>query len=172
MSQGLWTAELPPQIEDQSKMISKTNRKRIHIYLPRLGFGATIARTVIPLLHPTLFALLLTLAAIGTPLVCTGSSMVFGSSKIVTIDSDFIHGKSDIRANARAIRTGNFAFEHQRTTEKLRCSPIFGLRFRSTLVWEQYLLRTFRLDESRPWKGLRTLKDAQLRAFCVQLLTL
>ena len=110
MSQGLWTAELPPQIEDQSKMISKTNRKRIHIYLPRLGFGATIARTVIPLLHPTLFALLLTLAAIGTPLVCTGSSMVFGSSKIVAIDSDFIHGKSDSRAIARAIRTGTLCF--------------------------------------------------------------
>ncbi len=110
MSQGLWTAELPPQIEDQLKMISKTNRKRIHIYLPRLGFGATIARTVIPLLHPTLFALLLTLAAIGTPLVCTGSSIVFGSSKIVAIDSDFIHGKSDIRANARAIPTGAVCF--------------------------------------------------------------
>jgi hypothetical protein len=65
---------------------------------------------VIPLLHPTLFALLLTLAAIGTPLVCTGSSIVFGSSKIVAIDSDFIHGKRDIRANARAIPTGDICF--------------------------------------------------------------
>jgi hypothetical protein len=104
-------------------MISKTNRKRIHIYLPRLGFGATIARTVIPLLHPTLFALLLTLAAIGTPLVCTGSSMVFGSSKIVTIDSDFIHGKSDIRANARAIPTGAVCFRASKNNRKAALQP-------------------------------------------------
>jgi hypothetical protein len=65
-----------------------------------------------------------------------------------------------------------FAFEHHKTTEKLRFRPISGRRFRLTLVWEQYLRRTFRLDESRPWKGPRTLKEAPLRALCVQLFTL
>ncbi len=65
---------------------------------------------MIPLLHPTLFALLLTIAAIGTPLVCTGSSIVFGGSPIVAVDSDFLHGKCDIRTNARAVRIGNICF--------------------------------------------------------------
>ena len=53
-----------------------------------------------------------------------------------------------------------FAFAHQRTTGKLRCRPIFGRRFRSTLVWEQCLRHTFRLDESLARKGRMDLKDA------------
>ena len=73
---------------------------------------------MIPLLQPTLFALLLTLAAIGTPLVCTGSSIVFGGSQIVAIDSDFIHGKSDSRAIARAVRTGTLCFRASKNNRK------------------------------------------------------
>ncbi|GDY05826.1 hypothetical protein LBMAG51_06130 [Phycisphaerae bacterium] len=65
---------------------------------------------MIPLLHPTLFALLLTLAALGAPLVCTGSSIVFGGSKIVAVDSDFMLGESDITAAARSIRAGSVCF--------------------------------------------------------------
>ena len=73
---------------------------------------------MIPLLQPTLFALLLTLAAIGTPLVCTGSSIVFGGSPIVAVDSDFLHGKCDIRTNARAVRTGTLCFRASKNNRK------------------------------------------------------